>query len=176
MSILLPAVKPIISTSPKNSNRIWQINQQTFQKHLPLLLVSSKYNRCLFWYFFDAFCCFFHYFNRFFLIFPASSSEAKIRQHPIPSKYCLVFWLFCWLRELLKALCYAGKIRKLCVLNRAVIDRRGQCRINRELGQNRQLMLLCNLVHVALAEYGNVQDVFSNPQSEITKLLLDWQV
>lgn len=49
--------------------------------------------------------------------------------------------------------------------------------ITHEIGVVRKI---CNRVAVIssgeVAEYGNVQDVFSNPQSEITKLLLDWQV
>ena len=49
--------------------------------------------------------------------------------------------------------------------------------ITHEIGVVRKI---CNRVAVIssgeVAEYGNVRDVFSNPQSEITKLLLDWQV
>ncbi|MDY2861551.1 MAG: ATP-binding cassette domain-containing protein, partial [Oscillospiraceae bacterium] len=49
--------------------------------------------------------------------------------------------------------------------------------ITHEIGVVRKI---CNRVAVIsggeVAEKGEVKDVFSNPQSEITKLLLDWQV
>ena len=49
--------------------------------------------------------------------------------------------------------------------------------ITHEIGVVRKI---CNRVAVIsggeVAEKGKVKDVFSNPQSEITKVLLDWQV